>query len=165
MIILIDPLSNATVGAAMIQRDLTAQTDSIPKDGATAAELWSTPVTTAARYGRHGHQPAVILVEGRPGLAEYLERALFADGFEVMRLSADEIPAAALETVLRLAQTVGQVVILTTAAPARDEDRQRWKSLAGERFFDLAEHQLQTDDASMVRTVLTLASRLRTQGK
>ena len=64
--ILIDPISNATLGAGMIRADLSDHTvvlDAAPK-----------PVTATERYKRHGHFPALILVEGNPGLASKIER-------------------------------------------------------------------------------------------
>ena len=77
--ILIDPISNATLGAGMIRADLADQT--VADDVAVAQEY--VPVTAADRYKRHGHYPGLILVENNPGLATRLERALFDDHFEV----------------------------------------------------------------------------------
>src|SRR6202163_2093294 len=75
--ILIDPISNATLGAGMIRADLADQT--VAKDVSTQELV---PVTSADRYKRHGHHPALILVEDNPALATRLERALFDDHFE-----------------------------------------------------------------------------------
>jgi len=50
--ILIDPISNATLGAGMIRADLSDQT---VVEGAIQK-----PVTTTERYKRHGHYPALI---------------------------------------------------------------------------------------------------------
>ena len=95
--ILIDPLTNGTVGAGMIRRDLSAQGDG----GAAgeAEELWKEPVTAKSREGRHGHEPALIVTEGRGRLAQYLESALFAQDFEVLLLNAADIPAAHLDII------------------------------------------------------------------
>ena len=158
--ILIDPLSNATVGAAMIQRDLSGQAGGAPAHAASAEVLWMMPVAAADRYERHGHQPALILVEGRRRLAEYLESALFAQGFEVLYLSDEEVAGDSLETLLRFSRSMGLVVILSakSVAPA---DRLRWKTLAGDGFFDLAEQDLAADDGQAVPAVLSLVRALR----
>src|ERR1700726_2693619 len=60
--ILIDPISNATLGAGMIRADLSDQT--VVEDAAVP-----TQVAATERYKRHGHYPALILVEGNPDLA------------------------------------------------------------------------------------------------
>jgi sulfate adenylyltransferase subunit 1 len=159
--ILIDAISNATVGAAMIQRDLSAKTGGPPAQGTGSEVLWQMPVATADRYARHGHQPAVILVEGRARLAEYLESALFAEGFEVLLVSAPDAPADHLETLLRMSRLAGLVVILSVES-AKADDRLRWKGLAHDRFFDLlAEEALPADDGQAVPVVLSLVSALR----
>jgi hypothetical protein len=158
--ILVDPISNATVGAAMIQRDLSAQFAGSRAASASSEILWQMPVAAADRYARHGHQPAVILVEGRPRLAEYLESALFAEGFEVLLVSAADVPAGHLDTLLKLSKQGGLVVILSVES-AGGADRLRWQALAPDNFFDLAEQGLPADDGQAVPAVLALASALR----
>ena len=74
--IVIDPLTNATLGAGMIR-------ESLPEGG----EKWTkrgTALTALERYRRHGHYPAVILVDACAEFVRRIERALFDDGFEVM---------------------------------------------------------------------------------
>jgi len=63
-----------------------------------------TPVAAEERYARHGHFPAVLLVEGRPDLAARLERLLFERGFEVLHLSRPEFSADAIADTVRLTQ-------------------------------------------------------------
>ena len=161
--ILIDPISNATVGAAMIQRDLSAQSAGAQAVSATSEILWKMPVAAADRYARHGHQPAVILVEGRPRLGEYLESALFAEGFEVLMLSAADAPADHLDTLLKLSKLAGLVVILSVES-AEAGDRRRWQALAPDHFFDLSEQALPADDGQAVPVVIALVSALRMEG-
>jgi hypothetical protein len=118
------------------------------------------PVAAADRYARHGHQPAVILVEGRPRLAEYLESALFAEGFEVLLVTAADASAEHLDTLIKLSNRAGLVVILSVER-ASATDRQRWQELAPDRFFDLAQQGLPADDGQAVPAVLALVSALR----
>jgi len=75
--VLIDPLSNATVAAGMIEAPLHGTSDG--------------PVTTAERRARAGHAPAIIRLSRRAELALQLERALFARGCLVYaRATAEE---------------------------------------------------------------------------
>jgi len=156
--ILVDPISNATVGAAMIQRDLSAQFASAPGTGSEI--LWQMPVASADRYARHGHQPAIVLVEGRQRLAEYLESALFAEGFEVLLVTPRYTPLEHLDSVLKMARQAGLVVILSVDSASSD-DRKRWRDIAQDDFFNLAEQDLPSDDGQAVPAVLSLVSSLR----
>jgi sulfate adenylyltransferase subunit 1 len=160
-LILIDPLSNATVGAAMIQKDLAA----LPKPLAESADGWAqlqAPVTAEDRYARHGHSPAVILLQDRPRLAVYLERALFARGFEVLYCSTAEIPADHLRSLLKFARSAGLVLILSSESP-RQGEIQAQAMAAEEGFdfvFDLAKQDLPPDEADAVMAVLSLVGPL-----
>src|SRR5258708_3155307 len=93
--ILIDPISNATLGAGMIRADLSDQT--VVEDAAHK------PVTATERYKRHGHHPALILVEDNPALASRLERALFDDHFQALPISGDAVSVAAIDKDMKLA--------------------------------------------------------------
>src|SRR5258708_5035573 len=79
--ILIDPATNATVGAGMIQEALPAISISADagKEFLSSAGQ-ETPVADEERYARHGHLPAVLLLEGHPALAARLQRLLFEHG-------------------------------------------------------------------------------------
>jgi sulfate adenylyltransferase subunit 1 len=166
--ILIDPISNATVGAAMIERELAPQTDHAFQDVRAAkpeASPVTAPLTSEDRYRRHGHYPAVIFAGNRLALARSLQSALFARGFEVLHLAGAELSAERLETVLSLANSLGLVVILSLEKSQEVQDSRRqlpWKQLAAEhgfRFtFDLPEQTLPLDDAAAVQSVLALLS-------
>jgi hypothetical protein len=163
--ILIDPISNATVGAAMIERELVPQTEHpLPQDiRAANPEVGpvTAPLTIEDRYRRHGHYPAVILAGNRLALARSLESALFARGVEVLHLSAAELSSERLAAVLSLANSLGLVVILSGDSE-ESLGKLRWKQLAAEqsiRFsFDLAEHNLPPEDALAVQAILALLS-------
>jgi sulfate adenylyltransferase large subunit len=158
--ILVDPISNATVGAAMIQRDLSAQFAGAQAISESSEILWKMPVASADRYARHGHQPAVILVQGRPRLAEYLESALFNEGFEVLLVTASDVPADRVDLLLKMSRRAGLVILLSVDSAA-SADRKRWEALAPENFFNLAEQDLPADDGQAVPAVLSLVSSLR----
>jgi hypothetical protein len=130
--ILIDPISNATLGAGMIREDLSDTTAVTSAD-----DLAKKPVTSAERYKRHGHHPGLIVVENNLTLAARIERALFDDHVEVLHVSAETLPLAQLESNLKLFQSLGIVVIYSSAALAEDA-KGKLKVLAGNCFLDLA---------------------------
>ncbi len=108
--ILIDPISNATLGAGMIRADLAGQSG-VAEFGAKAF----VPVSAAERSKRHGHAAAVVLVEGSPSLAARLERALFDDHFEVVLVNGESTPVAVLGSQLHALQAAGLVAVYSSA--------------------------------------------------
>jgi sulfate adenylyltransferase large subunit len=151
--ILIDPISNATLGAGLIRADLSGE--------AVAAAVTQEPVTAAERYKRHGHYPALVLVEGNPELATRLERTLFDEHFEVLLLSADTVPISVLESQFPAFDSAGLVVIYCCGALPSDA-KQRLGAVATLRFFDISALQLPFDRADAVSEV---ASHLRSLRK
>jgi hypothetical protein len=109
--ILIDAISNATVGAGMIQEDLPDQPE-LEGPELASPHMAQKRVSAQERYERHGHYPATFLLENRPALASRLERALFEQGFEVLHLNDDETSPYALWT--RFAQRTGLEPFLFT---------------------------------------------------
>ena len=150
--ILIDPISNATLGAGMIRADLSDQ---------TVVEVSKhKPVTAAERYKRHGHYPALILVEGNPGLASKLERALFDDHFEALHVSAENLPLAELESQFKSFALAG-LIVLYSSASLDPEAKRRLSLLSANRFFDLSSSQLPAEEDAAVQKVLFLVRPLR----
>ncbi len=160
--ILIDPLSNATVGAGMIQEDSAAtfasETSEHGFSSRSLAHAPQTPVTSQERYERHGHYPGVLLLEGRAALAGRVERVLFEKGFEVLHLNTGGIVPAAFTDVLRVAKAAGFVVIYSAEALAA-ETKRGLASETGDRVFDAAAADLSTDD-ELFRQVLAFAQSL-----
>jgi sulfate adenylyltransferase subunit 1 len=152
--ILIDPISNATLGAGMIRADLADQTVT----EVSAQTLM--PLTPTERYKRHGHYPALILVENTPALAERLERALFDDHFEVLLVSSDAVAVSALESQFTAFESAGLVVIYSCDALAPEAKRQL-SVMAADRLFDLSRLELPGDAQGSIREVLSLLQRLR----
>ena len=101
------------------------------------------------RYRRHGHDPALILVDGRHLLAQYLERALFAQGFEVVLLSREDVPADRLGEILALTKSIGLVVIYS-AGTISAEEKLVLGGLTENRTFDLGTMDLPADDHAAI---------------
>jgi len=103
--ILIDPISNATVAAGMIEEPIAAsQTLSTNRGAVTAQE----------RRIRNGHGPAAILIENRPTTAELIERTLFDEGWNVKLISADA-SAPAAHVLVEALQDLGVVAVFSVA--------------------------------------------------
>ncbi len=150
--ILIDPISNATLGAGMIRADLSDQT--------VVEGAMQKPVTATERYKRHGHYPALILVEGNPALATRLERALFDDHFEVVQARGEDVPIEDLEKNLKLAQSTGLVIIYSSDVLSPQE-KLKLNAVAVDSFFDLSVLQLSAEEPDALGKVLAFLRPLR----
>jgi hypothetical protein len=153
--ILIDPISNATLGAGMIRADLADQTG---REEAVAKEF--APVTPAERVRRHGHQPALVLIEKNASLAARLERALFDDHFEVLLVNGEAVPVAQFEGQYPALESAGLVIIYSSDALSPEAKRKLGVSGA-HRVFDLAAARLPLDESDAVQKVLLELRTLR----
>jgi sulfate adenylyltransferase subunit 1 len=154
--IIIDPLTNATLGAGMIQGPLTGGADALP---AQPAHSLQSAVTNMQRYQRHGHYPAIFST-ARTALAKQLERSLFEGGFEAIVVDANATSLLPAKNSWSVMYATGFVVIY--ANPSLEaEERVELKTLAGSRYFDLDTLDLATEDANAVQQVLLLAESLR----
>ena len=148
--ILIDPISNATLGAGMIRADLADQTvtEQVSKQGFV-------PVTAAERYKRHGHYPALILVEGNPALAARLERSLFDDHFAVLLVSGDAVSVSILEKQLPTLESAGLIVIYSCEALS-PESKHKIGSLVPGRFIDHSTLQFPPEEPAYMQNIVSL---------
>jgi sulfate adenylyltransferase large subunit len=156
--ILIDAISNATVGAGMIQEDLP------DRYGLERAELSSTEVpgkrvSAQERYERHGHYPATFLLENQPALASKLERALFDQGFEVLDFGHGASGSTLLDSV-RAAQGIGAISIYSGVA-LDTGTKQRLALETKPRLFDFSQKNENASDEEVFRRALALADSLR----
>ena len=151
--ILVDRLTNATMGAGMI----------LPQDSAWDVEpdqhlqRHLSQITTDERVERYGHQPATVLLTGLTGagkstIAVALERRLFDAGRTTLRIDGEDLRLGMsrdlgfsaqersenlrrMAEVARLANEAGIIVIAAFAAPKADV-RERAKELVGaDRFL------------------------------
>ncbi len=153
--ILIDPISNATLGAGMIRADLADQTVA-----GLASQQELAPVTAIERYKRHGHAPALILVEGDSTFAARLERALFDEHFEVLVVSDDSVPASALQDLYAAFESAGLAVIYSCDA-LTSEAKRNLAGLSRGRFFNLSALVL-PGEKDPIRKALSLLNSHRT---
>ena len=152
--ILIDAISNATVGAGMIEEALAeGRALQAPED--ESLEMEQKRVRAQERYERHGHYPATFLLENQPALASRLERALFEQGFEVLNLDDHEAFSYALT-----AHTLG-AVFLYSGHPLDTASRQQLASEERPRLFDLSREKGKFNHEELFQRALALADSLR----
>jgi sulfate adenylyltransferase subunit 1 len=175
-LVLIDPLSNATVGAVMIQSDLAPAGEQFTElerpasqtnIGAGVSAGVPVRVTPEDRWQRHGHKPALIIVRDRPEFGASLERALFAEVFEVLQVRAADLPWRHLDSILKVARAAGLVVILSVESTSRSESESELIA-AREDFefvFDLAKRDLPSHEADAVAAVLSRIAIVRTNNQ
>ena len=156
--ILIDAISNATVGAGMIQEDLPDPQE-LKGPAPTSLEITQKRVTAQERYQRHGHYPATFLLKNRPALASRLERALFEQGFEVLHLDDEASPYAILEAI-RATQRIGAISIYSGDA-LDAETKHRLAAETNPRLIDVSWKTENSSDEEVFRRALALADSLR----
>jgi bifunctional enzyme CysN/CysC/sulfate adenylyltransferase subunit 1 len=160
--IIIDPLTNATLGAGMIQSSLPRNAeinsaDALPSS--LGAQNPESPVTNIERYQRHGHYPAIFSTS-KPALAKRLERPLFEAGFEATVVDASEVSPLSARDSWAILYAAGSVVIY--AKPFLEpEERVELEAAAGGRYFDLDTLNLAAEGTDAAQQVLVLAESLR----
>jgi len=160
--ILIDPATNATVGAGMIQEDVfVSEIAREPENELAVSPADKVPVAPAERYARHGHFPGVVLLESRAALAERVERLLFDLGFEALSLSRPEFTSDNFADALRVAKLAG-LIILYSGNPLTEETKHRIALEFDNRFLDIAgAPELPLDEDRAVTQVRAYAGSLK----
>ena len=146
-LILIDPLTNATVGAVMIREDLAPE-KTTGHEGASAPEA---PVggkfTLEEWIRRHGHRPAIFTLDGERAGAEQLERLLLQRGFETALVHYAELPASTRRVLFSTLWNLGLVILSWQETAIRLRDRALLDSVAGRFHFDVSHSRRQIDRA------------------
>jgi sulfate adenylyltransferase large subunit len=157
--ILIDPISNATIGAAMIREDLEETAVMFGKETARIERWQHGAISSEERYERHGHRAAILSVVGDRISAEGLERALFEKGFETALLDSNEVPRAALPALLSALWSSGFVIVYWSET-APSEVRALLRAVANDFIFEFSTSQGGRAN-EMIDRALEIASRLR----
>ena len=156
-LILIDPLNNATVGAAMVRETRLATSGKGDPSFRLEQSLGTASNIAEARIQRRGHRPAILSLTWSRERAEKLERAFHQRGFEVVLVNHSEIGSAARKIFYGTLMRLGVVVLCWTERPIRLKDRQLFGELANGFHFELCD----SEDGSDVRAAIALAERLR----
>jgi hypothetical protein len=132
-LILIDPISNATVGAVLIREELpTGPGTTEPLEAETNGR-----VVQAERIQRRGHDPALFVITGERWLAEKVERELFQKGFETVLLHRSAIPASSRRSHLLTLWDLGLVIISWAETAIRLRDKRLLADIACDSLFEL----------------------------
>jgi predicted GTPase len=111
--ILIDPLSNATIGAGMIQEDFSARAER-ETSAERVREVWTGQgVSFAERHARHGHLPALLIYRGNPQFARRAERVLFDEGFEAFHVAGNAVPRGNASDAVKALLEAGLIVLVS----------------------------------------------------
>ena len=157
--ILIDPISNATVGAAMIREDLSERADALDESAALPA---SGPggLRPEQRHGRNGHRSAIFSVANDPAFAEMLERSLFERGFQAILISSETARVSDFPALLSVLWRMGAVIVYLSSGNSQ-EDHRPLRAVAGEFLFDIFSEGSKADPSERLRGALALAETLR----
>jgi sulfate adenylyltransferase large subunit len=158
--ILVDPLSNATVGAGMIRVNLSPLTGTDNKQQKQPLEINPEGVNPAERFARHGHRPAIFLFPNRDSLAEAADRALFELGFETNLVWEKSLSPGALAALLNVLWSAGLVVLLVSNR-ASPEMRRILEAVAGDSLFDWSNEESQLSREAAVEKIISQAETLR----
>ena len=135
-LILIDPLSNATVGAVMIRENLGGQL--LGRWTAEGAVFRShANVTLEERARRRGHWPAIFFVDGERSSAEALERSFFEQGFDATFVDCGQFTLAACQQLLETLLNLGLVVIARRTREFNAQETQNVATAARGSLFEL----------------------------
>ncbi|HXN00087.1 MAG TPA: sulfate adenylyltransferase subunit CysN [Candidatus Dormibacteraeota bacterium] len=150
--ILIDALTNATVGAGMITHASIAE-DHAGRDR-------NAPVRAEERRAKNGHDAAVIVTSSRSDLTDRIDRELFERGFQTVIARQGEIAPSELLRFARLAKSGGLILIYSGDAP--DEPaRKQIAEIIGNQLFVVSEEKAPSDDEEIIRKVLEFVEALR----
>lgn len=161
--ILIDPFSNATVGAGMVRE--TSLEDHAPAEEQNRAQLGvaNGEVTAEERQRRNGHKPGIVLLGNRLSLARLLERTLFDDGFQAVVFDASGVPSPAVTELLDSLYAAGLIVLCANASVG-PQDLAEFPSEAvfgGSDAADRVAGLSETGDARIEQRALSFAEKLR----
>ncbi len=111
--IVIDPLTNVTVGAGIIERAIEEQPHTSQRRNSTKEE----------RILRFGHPSGAVWLKGRPHVAELLERRLFDEGWHAQLAGPNDFLAHELVTVAKAYQLSGHITIFSPLDDGTDQKR------------------------------------------
>ena len=156
--ILIDPISNATVGAGMIQKDLTRPHLESTVNTTRALDANPQEVTSQQRVARNGHRPAIVLIPNSGAAAA--ERALFENGFQTIVLRENELSSGVLGSLLRPLWSAA-FVVLVAVTQVSPELRRAIEAIAEDSLGDFVEVAPNVHRKELLERILSHAESLR----
>jgi len=152
-LIVIDPISNATVAAGMIQEPRrNPAADYASQTALLELEFQASRVTPVERYARAGYHPATIWLAARQDLAYLLERLLFERGCQVHVVSG-EVETRILPEIAALLGAVGLITIFSDSTLDAAECERARARVGSERFFHFDPDNLAASDEQAARQI------------
>ncbi len=168
--ILIDPLTNATVGAGMITESLDeAQKEpgtdrhrnALTRIAVASVSRALPPVEVSERSRRFGHRPAAIWLGTWHSLAAPLERALFEAGYQVIVLDDADSSREWNESLIRGLYSAGLIALYTTTAISDEKKNRIYAALQHDHILDADALHHNGEDPSVVQAILDWIGGLR----
>ena len=147
--IVIDPLTNATVGAGIIDRAIEPARNS----RATAAQRQHS--TREERILRFGHPAAAVWLRGRPHVAELVERRLFDEGWQVQLAGPNDFLSHELVTVAKAFRLSGYITVFSPLDDGTDQ-KQVVRAIFGPEAFFAVRITDDTDEEAVARIMKVL---------
>ena len=147
--ILIDPMTNATVAAGIIERAIDRPRDS----RLTAAQRHHS--TREERILRFGHPAAAVWLRGRPHVAAMLERRLFDEGWQVQLAGPHDFLAHELATVAKAFRLSGYLTVFSPLDDGTDQ-KQVIRAIFGPESFFAVRVTDDTDEEAVERIMKVL---------
>jgi sulfate adenylyltransferase large subunit len=156
--ILIDPLTNATVGAGMITENLEErQADRKSVD----AESQAAPVAISERVHRSGHHAGAVWLGARSSLVAPLERALFEAGFHVVVIDDVHNPGEWSEGLVRGLFSAGMIVLYSSQSGLEQKKKLLSSTIQGDRVLDVDTLGERAGDDALQPQIVTWVEGLR----
>ena len=161
--ILIDPFSNATVGAGMVHETSLEDFAQVEERNRAPLGVAIGTVTAEERQRRTGHKPGIFFLGNRASLAKSLERAFFDEGFHPVVLDASGLPSPALTRLLASLYGAGLMVLCTNATlePQDLAEPPRGAIFGVSDAADFVAALGEVDDAQIAHRALSFAEKLR----
>jgi hypothetical protein len=156
-LILIDPVTNATVGAAMVRHSHVGTKGQKPIPAHDREVSLATGDIVEARMRRRGHRHALFCLNWQREQAEDLELALHDHGFEALLVNHGEIAPAARKPFYATLFRLGIVVLAWNDQPIPSKDKALLRELTGGTYFESPGFA----NGDGLRVVLEAAERLR----
>jgi hypothetical protein len=146
--IVIDPTSNATVAAGIIERAID-QRPSVRSVGTPADRGRS---SNQERTLRFGHPSAAVWLRGRPRVAELVERRLFDEGWHVQLVGPTDFLPHELITVAKAFRLSGTIAVFSPLDDGTNQ-RQAVRAIFGPEAFFALDSGDRSDDESATHIV------------
>jgi sulfate adenylyltransferase large subunit len=158
--ILIDILSNATVGAGMIRNSSKLSRLEQSADREEEQSARQVAVAPQERFDRHGHLPGIFFLSAREGLTSAAERALFEAGFETVVFRPDSVASSAIPALVSAMWSHG-VLILLVGDDISPDIRSSVEFIGADSVFDLSASNSQLGLNDLLAEIVAHAESLR----